>query len=303
MSPWVVHRVDHRREEPGTFVTVNDDELITLDLAAAELGVHYMTAYRRVRSGRLRATQDGRTWWIRRGDLRGHHHPAVSSPLGSTEAFTTALFDGDETAAWDCISRQLHAPGGTSIERASDLLLDVIAASLRQVGDQWARGETSVAAEHRASALALRLIARIGAEARPPGRRSRLVLIGAPLHDIYTLPAAIFGELLRLRGCEVIEIGSDLRPEDLAEATSSSHEPQVLCLSCTQVGNETAIRSAIAAIRRRSPQVLIAAGGLAVPTEAIALALGADLGGSDTVAVANRIAGRSRHDRGTNSSE
>ena len=42
---------------------------ITLQEAAERLGVHYMTAYRYVRLGRLRATQRDGRWYVRESDL------------------------------------------------------------------------------------------------------------------------------------------------------------------------------------------------------------------------------------------
>ena len=43
--------------------------LVTLHEAAERLGVHYMTAYRRVRMGILPARKIGGTWWIDPADL------------------------------------------------------------------------------------------------------------------------------------------------------------------------------------------------------------------------------------------
>ena len=42
---------------------------LTLQEAADELGVHYMTAYRYVRLGMLEATKRGRSWVVHREDL------------------------------------------------------------------------------------------------------------------------------------------------------------------------------------------------------------------------------------------
>ena len=42
---------------------------LTLHEVAAELNVHYMTVYRSVRMGRLRAHRDGGEWRVTRADL------------------------------------------------------------------------------------------------------------------------------------------------------------------------------------------------------------------------------------------
>src|SRR4051794_37336472 len=46
-----------------------DDETFTLREAAERLGVHYMTAYHYVRTGRIPARQRGRMWEVRRADV------------------------------------------------------------------------------------------------------------------------------------------------------------------------------------------------------------------------------------------
>ena len=42
---------------------------LTLEAAAARLGVHYMTAYRYVRLGQLQAVKVGGTWRVRKSDV------------------------------------------------------------------------------------------------------------------------------------------------------------------------------------------------------------------------------------------
>jgi len=48
-------------EPSATAVTLND--------AAEQLGVHYMTAYRYVRTGRLEATKRKGQWWVEPAEL------------------------------------------------------------------------------------------------------------------------------------------------------------------------------------------------------------------------------------------
>lgn len=83
--------------------------LITLQEAADELGVHYMTAYRYVRTGRLHAVKDGAEWRVDPADLAnlqvGRRVPApTGTPAGARSSRWTAdprrlagrLIDGDE---------------------------------------------------------------------------------------------------------------------------------------------------------------------------------------------------------------
>ena len=72
-----------------------------------------------------------------------------------------AIVAGDETLARrECDRLALGVP-------VIDLCERVITPALRRIGEEWATGELTIAAEHRASAICERLIA-----ARAPSRRA-----------------------------------------------------------------------------------------------------------------------------------
>ena len=60
--------------------------LLSLQEAADRLEVHYMTAYRYVRTGRLRAVQIGSQWWVDPQDLAGagDGQAVAGRPAGDT---------------------------------------------------------------------------------------------------------------------------------------------------------------------------------------------------------------------------
>jgi methanogenic corrinoid protein MtbC1 len=89
--------------------------------------------------------------------------------------FTDALLLGDERAAEDVLVEAVDA-------RLPEGLVDeaVIAPALRAVGDLWAAGELSVAEEHLATEIALRVVALQREAYRVAGRRpGALVLLAA----------------------------------------------------------------------------------------------------------------------------
>ena len=142
----------------------DDSELIGLRAAAEQLGVHYMTAYRYVRLGTLPAHKVGGTWQVRLDDLRAltNRETAQPGPGGIRwppyrKQLRDRLIAGDEPGAWSIIERAL-----VSGAPARDIHLELMVPVLRDIGEAWARGEFDIAAEHRASSVAARLIGRLG---------------------------------------------------------------------------------------------------------------------------------------------
>src|SRR5689334_2475877 len=130
---------------------------IPLAEAAERLGVHYMTAYRYVRTGRLAATRNGVQWMVDPRDLANLSAP---SPPGrgrggarSARPATLAarMVAGDEPGAWSVVEAALAS--GTD---PAEVYLDIVAPAMELIGDQWVSGTLSVADEHRATAVAQR---------------------------------------------------------------------------------------------------------------------------------------------------
>jgi excisionase family DNA binding protein len=141
---------------------LNADRQITLQEVAERLNVHYMTAYRYVRTGRLAAHREGGQYQVsaaeveklRRRQKAPRRGRARSASRGHLEE---RLVAGDEAGAWAVIQAAL-ASGMEPIA----VYLDLLGPALRSIGDRWARGQLSVADEHQASTVAGRLIGRLG---------------------------------------------------------------------------------------------------------------------------------------------
>jgi excisionase family DNA binding protein len=147
----------------------SDAGLLSLHEAADRLGVHYMTAYRYVRTGRLSATKAGAQWWVDPRDLAGARQGAAvagrsrgrtrqSNRMAAIRRLEGRLVAGDEPGAWAIIEARL---GSGSDPDA--VLLDELGLAMRSVGDGWEAGDYTVDDEHRASGVATRLVARLGA--------------------------------------------------------------------------------------------------------------------------------------------
>jgi excisionase family DNA binding protein len=265
---------------------------ITLHEAAARLGVHYMTVYRYVRTGRLPATRDGVQWLVDPADLarvtpgrqeRGRARAAAPSTLAAR------LIAGDEAGSWSLLEQAM----GSGAEPA-DVLLDVVVPALAHVGQGWADGELDVADEHCATAVAQRLVGRLGPQFARRGRKRGTIVVGAPAGEEHGLPSAIVADLLRGARFDVLDLGADTPPDSFAVAAAQVERLVAVLIGVTTPGNDEEAARALKSLRERV-DVPLFVGGAAILDEAHARRLGADgwtgRTGRDLLAAVERAVG------------
>ncbi len=253
---------------------------LTLPEVADQLGVHYMTAYRYVRTGRLPAKRVAGTWQV---DARGSRQDANGKPgRGTGEPRATGvvparahlemrLIASDEPGAWDIIEATL----GSGMEPDA-VLLEIIAPTLRSIGELWEQG-LGVADEHRASSVASRLISRLGARSAGAGTSEGRSSLPPPPGEMHSVPIAIAANLLRWQGFGVVELGADTPAEALAQAAVAEPDLVAVAIGCTTKNSPQSARRAVAVLRQSMPDVPVLIGGAAVTTAAQARRLGADM--------------------------
>jgi excisionase family DNA binding protein len=240
---------------------------VNLKQAAALLGVHYMTAYRYARQGRLTALREGTEWRVTRSALESFKaSPPQASPSGVADASVawgerveSCLLAADETAAWHVIESALAAGRSPTF-----CYLDMIAAALASIGERWATGDISVADQHLATAVAVRLVSRLGARFRRPGRSRGTVVFGAPPGELHSLPIAIVSDLVRFQGYDVLELGANVPPE--AFVVSAARTPRLICVGIGVTRPELlgSAQQVVDAVRAVDGEVPIVIGGLGV---------------------------------------
>ena len=214
----------------GATSTVGDvdaraDDRLPLQDAADALGVHYQTAYRWVRTGRLPAQLVAGKYVIDRHDLdvlaRERDRPrAPVSPSGDrlerqAARFEMAISTGDEPAARSIVQR-LVDEGAPLV----DVIETVVAPALRSIGDGWQSGTTAIWEEHRASAIVERVLGDISPN--PRGRRRGSVVISAVAGDRHALPVTMAGIVLRDDHWHVDHLGADMPPDEIVRFCSAN---------------------------------------------------------------------------------
>lgn len=259
-----------------------DDGALSLQQAADALGVHYMTAYRYVRLGLLEAVKERGAWTIQRAALEALQQGSPTAPVKAgepapwSERLETRLVAGDARGAWGIIEAALSS--GTGLR---EVYTGIVSPAMVSIGERWSVGELNVAIEHRASALAMRIIGRIGPRFSRPGRHRGVVVTAAPVGELHVLPLAMISDLLRIEGWEVSDLGANLPSDALVLLLADTPDCVALGLSVTARDNLGALAEACSAVRHAHPDLLIVAGGHAVNGVEHAASLGADAYATD----------------------
>jgi excisionase family DNA binding protein len=251
-------------------------QLLTLQEAADRLGVHYMTAYRYVRTGRLPAMREGVHWLVDPGaleELRGRprRRRRGVGRAGAVPDLANRMVAGDESGAWKVVEAVLA--GGAA---PADVLLDVIAPALSRIGDDWATEALSVADEHRASAVASRLVGRLGPQFARRGRKRGTIVVGIVEGDDHGLPSAILADLLRGDGYEVLDTGANTPAGSFVDNARAANRLRAVVIGATTGGRDAALRRTVKQLRTSDVTAPILVGGAAVVDDHHAHRLGAD---------------------------
>jgi excisionase family DNA binding protein len=256
-------------------------DTLTLHEAAAELGVHYMTAYRYVRLGQLVAEKDGGTWRVLCSDLeafRAGAAAAAEAPVGGgrrrapwAERLESRLLVGDARGAWGVIESAMA--GGADLDA---VYLDVVAPAMASIGERWASGQLDIAVEHRATGIVMRLIGRLGPRFVRRGRPRGSVVLGAPAGERHSLPVSMMSDMVRLRGWEVCDLGADVPAASFLHAVLTTPDVAAIGISVTTSAGLVPAQTSLETIRQTAPDVLLVVGGIAVHDAEHARSLGAD---------------------------
>lgn len=249
---------------------------VSLSDAAERLGVHYMTVYHYVRTGRLPAERHGATWSVALSDLAALRRPAPRRARGTARAervrrLADRLVAGDEGGSWQVVEDAMNS--GTE---PAALYTGVLAPALRTIGERWKDGEISVADEHRASVVAARLVGRLGPRFARRGRSRGTVVLGAAPGEPHALPGALLSDLLRGAGFATLDLGADVPAASFAETAVAADRLVAVLIGATSSGHDQAMREAIASVRRAGVSAPVLVGGRAVADASVARRLGAD---------------------------
>ena len=251
---------------------------LTLQQAADKLGVHYMTVYRYVRTGKLPATRVGGAWQVDPDDLAQMKRAAPRAPATRPPGPPPPK-PSSRPGCWPATS---PAPGVCSRPP-----WPLIARPPRCSSSWWhLPSNPSGTAGHSASSRWPTSIGRvrwrcgsspgIGARFARRGPKRGSVVLTTPPAEQHSAPVAIAADLLRWAGFNVIELGADTPADALAQALAGVPDLLAVAMACTTTDSTTSARRVIAHLRTALPGTTVLLGGAAIADADQALRLGAD---------------------------
>ena len=191
---------------------------------------------------------------------------------------------GDEPGAWAIIEGRLGS--GSSPD---EVLLDELGVAMRSVGVGWEAGDYTVDDEHRASGVAMRMVARLGARFTKRGPNRRSIILGTPPHELHGLPTAMAANLLRGRGYDVVDLGADVPADAFGAAVTKTPRPLAVAVAVTSGNHDRSLRAIVRAVQSARPGLPVLVGGGGIDGDEHAAPLGAVWSGGDARSLAEVI--------------
>jgi excisionase family DNA binding protein len=249
---------------------------VALSEVAEQLGVHYMTAYRYVRTGRLPAALHGARWTVAVEDLESFSLPTrtpghARTTLERRTRLRERMIGGDEAGAWSVIEEAMSSGSDPSF-----IYTQLLMPSLRIIGEEWDAGRQSIAEEHRASEIASQLIGRLSRRFMRPGPSRGAIVLGMVAGEQHGLAASVLSDFLRTAGFEPINLGANTPSASFVEMALAADRLLAVMVGATKLRSDIALREVLKALRDAELTAPLLVGGRAVRDDAHAHSLGAD---------------------------
>jgi len=176
--------------------------------------------------------------------------------------YVQALLTGDEARA-EVLVREAIDLDLTEREVAEE----IIAPAMQRIGALWERGEISVADEHLATQITLRvLVLQREAFRTSRARLDRRVAAAAVEGEEHIVGLQLAANLLLHAGYDVSYYGPAL-PLSALEKLVAGRAPHVFCLTATVAPATQMLYAAVDELRSLDPHLSIVVGGAGVPAE------------------------------------
>ncbi len=134
--------------------------------------------------------------------------------------------------------------------------------SLYQVGEYWEMNKISVATEHMATAITENLMIRLQPQLFTTERTGKKAVIACVANEYHQVGAKMIADIFEMNGWDGYFIGANTPISELIRFLES-HHPDLIGLSLSIYFNLPELKSTVAHIRQRFPNMPILVGGQA----------------------------------------
>jgi len=188
--------------------------------------------------------------------------PKKNDLMKNRDDLLSALTDGDQLSAIRLVEDAITLRWEPSI-----LYVNVIGHCLAEIGAMWHSGKLSIATEHRATQIALRLLSRARASYVNGRRIGRKAIITSVQGDNHIIGGLTYADLLRFEGWDVDFLGADTPVESLLDLVAQE-PPNLVGLSVTiEDFIPNAVQTVKALKKIPNPPVVVVGGAAATMTD------------------------------------
>lgn len=144
----------------------------------------------------------------------------------------------------------------------NDIYVEILAESMRRVGDLWHTAKISVDAEHYCTSVTQMAMAQMYPMLFENERKNKTLLCACPGTELHEMGARMVADLFENDGWDSIYLGAAV-PEDAMLDAVATNQPDLIALSVTMPQHLIACRHLVDAIRKEYPDIKIAVGGKA----------------------------------------
>lgn len=144
----------------------------------------------------------------------------------------------------------------------SDIYVDILAESMRRIGELWHTAQITVDAEHYCTSVTQMAMAQMYPMLFASERKDRTLLCACPGAELHEMGARMVADLFENDGWDSIYLGAAV-PEDAMLAAVRENKPDLVALSVTMPQHLIACRSLVQALKREFPTLKVAVGGKA----------------------------------------
>lgn len=175
--------------------------------------------------------------------------------------YVQALLAGDPVQAAQAVDQAMRER-----QKTLAVYLGLLHPAMREIGEQWCRGEINAAEEHRATEITLAQMEKLRRTEEAARPMDLSVTVACVEGERHFLGALMVADAFRFQGWRVDFLGADVPARDLVD-TLKKQPPHALALSVTLKPNLAGLRKIMAPLNRDPERPLVLAGGAALKGE------------------------------------